>query len=413
MIEMEEIFRQIEGYRDYIINLQADLTSKVALAPENEGEGEHDKADYLKKRLEELNPDLMEEIKAPDERARDGYRPNLVAKWEGENGGSRVWVLSHIDVVPPGDPALWETDPYQIKVEGDKVFGRGVEDNHHGIISSYLALKAIQQSGVRLKRPVGLVLVADEETGSKYGLEYLLRNHRDFFRAEDLIVVPDGGNEKGSMIEVAEKSMLWVKFTVLGQQCHASTPDKGKNSLYGAARLIVALGKLKDEFGLMDELYSPSLSTFEPTKMEANIPNINTIPGRDVFHIDCRILPQYKVDDVLAAAQRIAEELGEELDLSVLVEPVYRQDAAIPTSADAPVVKVLARAIKTVTGLDAKPMGIGGGTVAAFFREAGVQAAVWMTMPNTAHQPNEYCLIKNIISDAKVFACIYLDEYGD
>jgi succinyl-diaminopimelate desuccinylase len=57
-------------------------------------------------------------------------------------------------------------------------------------------------------------------------------------------------------------------------------------------------------------------------------------------------------------------------------------------------------------------MGIGGGTVAAFFRKAGLQAAVWITMPDSAHQPNEYCLIKNIMTDAKVFACLYLDEFG-
>jgi succinyl-diaminopimelate desuccinylase len=54
--------------------------------------------------------------------------------------------------------------------------------------------------------------------------------------------------------------------------------------------------------------------------------------------------------------------VAKELDLSILVEPVYRQEAATPTPADAPVVKSLKRAIKTVTGLKARPMGIGGGT---------------------------------------------------
>jgi succinyl-diaminopimelate desuccinylase len=413
MSELEKVFEIIDGYRDEVIHFQANLTSKVALGPENEGTGEHDKASYLKKRLQELKPDILEEIRAPDERAQEGYRPNLVAKWEAGNGGPTVWVLGHMDVVPPGDLSLWESDPYRVKVDDEKIIGRGVEDDHHGIISPYLALKAIQESGLRLKRPVGLVFVADEETGSKYGLDYLLINHGDFFGRDDLIVVPDGGNGEGTMIEVAEKSMLWLKFTVTGQQCHASTPEKGKNSLYGAAKLIMALGKLKDKFGLTDDLYRPPLSTFEPTKMEANIPNINTIPGRDVFYVDCRILPEYGVDDILAAAEEITGQVAKELDLSILVEPVYRQEAATPTSADAPVVKSLMRAIKRVKGLKARPMGIGGGTVAAFFRKAGLPAAVWMTMPDTPHQPNEYCFIKDIISDAKVFACLYLDKYGD
>jgi succinyl-diaminopimelate desuccinylase len=410
MAELESVFQEIDGYRDKIIELQADLTSKVALGPENGGTGEHDKANYFKGKLVELEPDLMEEIKAPDERALDGYRPNLIAKWDGEEEGPTIWVLSHMDIVPPGDLSLWEGDPYKIKVEDDRIVGRGVEDNQHGIVSSYLALRAVRESKEGLKRPVGLVLVADEETGSQFGLDYVLKNHGGFFKPDDLIIVPDGGNEEGTMIEVAEKSMLWLKFTIIGQQCHGSTPEKGRNSLYGAARLILALVDLRNEFDVKDELFKPPLSTFEPTKMEANVPNINTIPGKDVFYIDCRILPQYQVDQILATAQGIAKGMADELDLSIQVETVYRQDATTPTSSDAPVVKALARAIKTVTGLKAKPMGIGGGTVAAFFRKAGLPAAVWMTISDTAHRPNEYCLIKNIMTDAKVFACLYMGE---
>jgi succinyl-diaminopimelate desuccinylase len=55
-------------------------------------------------------------------------------------------------------------------------------------------------------------------------------------------------------------------------------------------------------------------------------------------------------------------------------------------------------------------MGIGGGTVAAFFRDAGFPAAVWSTISPTAHQPNEYCSIKNIITDAKIMATFFLNE---
>ena len=413
MSKLEKIFQRVEVYRDEIIQLQTALTSKKALGPENGGSGEHEKADYLKEKLKDLRPDHLEEIKAPDERAHEGYRPNLLAKWHGKKqGGGSVWVLSHLDIVPPGDRSLWDSDPYQIKVDGGRIIGRGVEDNQHGIVSSYIALKAIQELGEELMRPVGLALVSDEETGSKYGLDYVLKNHGETFKPDDLIVVPDGGNKEGTMIEVAEKSMLWLKFTVTGRQCHASTPDRGKNSLYGAARLIVALEKLKDEFSSENELFRPSLSTFEPTKMEANVPNINTIPGRDVFHIDCRILPQYQVDEVISLARSIAEDVEKKLDLSIRVEPIYRQDAVNPTSAEAPVVKALASAIKRVTGLESSPIGIGGGTVAAFFRKAGLQAAVWTTISDSAHQPSEYCLIKNIMTDAKVFACLYLDEFG-
>ncbi len=410
MSEFEKIFQLIDGYGEEVINLQTALTSRVALGPENGGSGEHEKTAFIRGLLESIHPSGLEEIKAPDERAQDGYRPNLIADWESGEGEPKIWVLSHSDIVPPGDLSLWESDPYQIKVEGDRIIGRGVEDDQHGFISSYLGLKAVLESGLGLGRRVGLIIVADEETGSEYGLGYLLKNYGNRFKDDDLIVVPDAGNEEGTMIEVAEKSLLWLKFTVTGKQCHASMPHKGKNSLFGAARLIVSLAELKERFDISEELFSPPESTFEPTKMEANVPNVNTIPGRDVFFMDCRVLPQYQVDEVLSACREIASGIETELGLDIAVEPVYRQEATEPTSAEASVVKALARAIKRVTGKEAKPMGIGGGTVAAFFRRAGLSAAVWSTGFDSAHQPNEYCLISNILTDAKIFACLFVGD---
>jgi len=407
--ELDKVFRIIEGYKDEIIDFQRELTARVALGPANGGTGEHEKAAFLKERLNELGPDHIEEVRAPDERARDGYRPNLIALWDGEDVSSRVWVLSHTDIVPPGDLSLWKSDPYVVRVEGDTIIGRGVEDNQHGIVSSFLALKAIRECDMRPKRTIGLAFVADEETGSQHGLEFLIKNHGELFRPEDLIIVPDGGNRDGSMIEIAEKSMLWLKITVIGKQCHGSTPKEGRNSLYGAARLIVALQSLKEKFNLTNDLFSPPESTFEPTKVEANVPNINTIPGKDIFYMDCRILPGYSVDLIIDEIRTISRTLEEELKLTIQIEPVHRQDAVNHTHVEAPVVASLSRAIKRVKGLDAKPMGIGGGTVAAFFRGHGLPAAVWVTSSDTAHQPNESCTISDIISDAKVFAHVYLE----
>ncbi len=411
MSELENIFKRIETYRDQVIQLQLDLTARVALGPENGGTGEHEKTNYIKELLEALKPDILKEYKAPDERARHGYRPNLIAVWGDNNDAQPVtWVLSHSDIVPPGDPSLWESDPYKIRVEGDRIIGRGVEDNQHGFVSSYLALKAIIETGHEISRPVALAIVADEETGSKYGLQYLLDHHKELFKKEDIIIVPDVGNKDGTMIEVAEKSMLWLKFTVTGRQCHASTPGKGKNTLSGAAALILALDKLNQQFNSLDELFSPPVSTFAPTKAEANVPNINTIPGKNVFFMDCRILPEYEVDEVLTACREISDKISRDLDLQIEVETAYRADAAEATPGDAPVVKALASAIEKVTGKQAEPRGVGGGTVAACFRKTGLPAAVWCTMPDTPHQPNEYCLIPNILTDAKIFSCLYLNK---
>lgn len=406
--ELKEVFDRLDQERDLVVNLQRELVRRPALSPENGGTGEHEKMSYIRGLLEELNPFYILQVDAPDKRAKGGFRPNLVADYGREDGRRRIVVLSHADIVPPGELGLWSSDPFELRIEGDRLIGRGVEDNNHGFVSSYLALKAILDSNIELKNRVTLVVVSDEETGSEYGLRYLLNQRPDLFSPQDFIVVPDGGNQEGTMVEVAEKSMLWVKVEVRGRQCHASTPQKGINALEAAAKYICGLDGIRERFSKEDPLFSPSKTTIEPTKILGNVPNVNTIPGLQVFYIDSRVLPDQKLEEVIEAFKNLGDRVSEESKVDIQIEPVLKQPAAPPTAIDSPVVEALLKAIEEVIGLPGRPMGIGGGTVAAFFREKGFPAAVWCTSEDTAHQPNEWCRISTILKDAKVFAHLYM-----
>jgi succinyl-diaminopimelate desuccinylase len=202
----------------------------------------------------------------------------------------------------------------------------------------------------------------------------------------------------------------WLKFKTLGKQAHGSTPHKGINSFKAACFLVTELETLYRTFKDRDLLFDPPISTFEPTKKEANVPNINTIPGEDVFYLDSRILPKYTIDEVEQQIKKIVKKIEAKFKVKITWEEQQRAPAAPPTSAKAPVVNALREAIKEVYNKEAEARGIGGGTVAAIFRRAGYEAACWSKVDETAHQPNEYCHIENMMGDAKVFAHVCLQE---
>lgn len=402
-----KIKKRIQGYQDPIVSFQRDLTALPALGPQNGGQGELAKALYLEKRLKALAPQTLINIGCPDHRVPKGIRPNLLALFHGERSSRTIWILSHMDIVPIGDRQLWKSDPYELKRKGDFLYGRGVEDNQHGIVSSYFAVKALQEEGVCPAHPIGLLWVSDEETGSHKGLEYVLKKKRSMFKTEDLIIVPDAGNREGTMIEVAEKSLLWMKFTLSGRQCHGSRPDLGINTLRGTAHFITALEKLPRIFKKKNPHFDLPISTFEPTQKEANVSNINTIPGQDVFYMDCRVLPEYPLSKVIDAIKSIAAMVEKKTGLGIKIEVINSLQAPPATKADAPVVRALQEAVRAACHKEAFPWGIGGGTVAAFFREVGLPAAVWCSSSGTAHQPNEFCRLSHLIKDAQVFAHIF------
>lgn len=392
-----------------IIDLQKNLVAIPALGPTNGGAGEQDKVAWLVSYLDRFSDITCEVIKAPDDRVPCGFRPSLVIRRPGQKKQT-LWLIAHTDVVPTGDLGLWNTDPFTLHVDGDFLYGRGVEDNHQGMVSALLVLEALEEAGVTTDLSLGILLVADEETGNAWGIEYVMREHAHIFQSEDLILIPDFGTEDGASIEIAEKSVLWLKFLVQGQQCHASTPEQGINSLTAASALILGLEKLKNTFDAHDPLFSPPISTFVPTKKEANVPNINTMPGRDVFYLDCRILPCYALDSIEQTILALCADIEQQRSVHISMSVVVKEQAAAPTAPSAPIVTRLTKALEVERGVSARYIGIGGGTVAASFRKRNLPAACWATLLHTAHQPNEHSSITNTLADARVFARLLFDD---
>jgi succinyl-diaminopimelate desuccinylase len=409
MTLLEKSFKWLDGSTAGIVDLETMLSSMPAIAPDSGGQGEMRKAEALIGWLGARGIHEIERFDAVDPRVPGGKRPNVVATIPGLVDTGRIWIMSHLDVVPEGDRSMWTTDPFKVEYKDGRVFGRGVEDDQQGLVSSVFAALSILSSGDMPAHTVKLLFVADEEVGSVYGIQHLLKTQK-LFRSDDVIVIPDGGNAEGTEIEVAEKNLCWLKVITKGKQCHGSTPDEGANAFLAACELALRVHDLERTiFTAHDSLFSPDRTTLSPTKKEANVPNVNTIPGDDVFYFDMRILPQYPIDRVLAEVSKVMREVEAKHGVKMSYEIAQRNESRA-TPVDAPVVNALAKAVKDVYGVSAKPIGIGGGTVGAYLRNAGFDCVVWSRLEETAHQPNENAKIENIIGDAKVFASLMLGE---
>jgi len=373
-----------------------------AVNPRMGGPGERERADFLESFLKE-NGFSVTRVDAKDPGAPGGIRPSISAKLDGKDRKRNLWYISHMDTVPEGSRDLWKTDPFEPTIKEGKIYARGAEDNGQSLVASLFALLTLKKLGLRLPYNVGVWFVADEEFASNYGIKELLK--RRLFRQSDLVVVPDSGSPRGTDIEIAEKGLLWMKVTTRGKQVHASLPKKGLNAHRVGMRLAMELDDLLNgKYLKRNKLFDYPVSSFEPTKKEANVGNVNTVPGMDVFYFDCRVLPIYSLDDVESDVRKTIGCFERKYHTSIKFLEIEKETAGPATAEDSEVAVLLGRAVSRVAGVKPRFVGIGGQTVGNLFRREGIPTAVWSTIDDVPHEPNEYSRIANLINDTKVFA---------
>ncbi|RAM37810.1 dipeptidase [Arthrobacter globiformis] len=124
--------------------------------------------------------------------------PAVVARREAAPGKPTILLYAHHDVQPPGDPALWESEPFAAVERNGRLYGRGAADDKAGIMAHVAAYGAVTKVlGDEFGLGVTLFFEGEEEAGSPT-FRTFLEAHREMLRA-DVIVVADSSNWKVGM----------------------------------------------------------------------------------------------------------------------------------------------------------------------------------------------------------------------
>jgi len=388
--------REAESLRSEFIELLAEL---VAARTVNVIAERLPDFPYMKQRGEETR--AVEIVR--DWAAREGFesetfaripaRANMVLRY-GEGNGTRLLAPCHTDVVPPGDG--WESDPFELRVEGDTVRGRGVTDNKGPLVASLLAMKILKAAGVRIKGELQVGALADEEAtdvdGVDYGLIYMLE---EGLIDADYAIVPDiGGNMRD--IDIAEKGIVNFEITATGKQAHGSTPEKGINAIDNMAEYLMRLKGHR--FGHEPH---PVLGTYSVNVGEIRggaAPNI--VPGACSAVVDMRLLPSQSIEGV--RAELLA--LGEGLRADFAVEVKMRLDPH-EIEPGSQLIEKTADAGEHVLGQRPRTMGLGGGTYAKFLNHRGIEAIGFAPGSSDAmHMANESASVAEHLDFARALA---------
>lgn len=401
-MNFKEIKEHVAKRQDEMVRHVLELGAIPGVNPRMGGQGERERVLWLEKFFDKHGiPYRAYDI--ADDAVAEGKRTSLVVKFDGaEEPEKTLWFMAHMDTVAPGDLDSWDTDPFVPQQKGDRIYGLGVEDNGQAVVCLMQTCLMMRELDLRPKCSVAFLFAADEETGSQFGLHALMEEN-GLFSSQDEAVVPDAGSADGSFIEVAEKSQVWLVFTVLGKQAHGSMPHLGTNAGYIGAKMAVEIVEtLRAKYAYKDDLFDPPYSTFEYTQKLSNVDSPNVLPGKDVFAMDLRILPQFTVDEVLDCVNRIISRYEYEYKVQISYEITQRADAAPVTPPESKVAAELLRILREA-GVQARCGGIGGGTCGAILRKYHIPTVVWSTLDELAHQPNEYTIIPNLVQDTSVF----------
>ncbi|MFT4268920.1 MAG: M20/M25/M40 family metallo-hydrolase [Xenophilus sp.] len=304
---------------------------------------------------------------------------NLIVRRPYGSGGRTVALNAHGDVVPPGEG--WTHDPYGGRIEDGQLYGRAAAVSKSDFASFTFAVRALEAVAKPKKGSVELHFTYDEEFGGILGPGWLLKNQ---LTKPDLMIAAGFSYE----VVTAHNGCLQMEVTVHGRMAHAAIPATGVDALQGAVHLLNALYAQNTLYrqvaSKVEGISHPYLNV---GRIEGGT-NTNVVPGKVVFKLDRRMIPEENPAEVEASIREVIAQAAAEFEtpaggIEVEVRRILLAHAMQPLPGNKPLVEAIQKHGGELFGQSIPAMGTPLYTDVRLYGEAGIPGVIYGAGPRT------------------------------
>jgi succinyl-diaminopimelate desuccinylase len=319
------------------------------------------------------------------ERMRFGEVDNLWARRGG--GGPLLCFAGHTDVVPPGDTALWHSDPFVPVVRDGLLYGRGSADMKSSLAAMADAAVEFVQRNPGHPGSIAFLITSDEEGRARDGTLRVIEALAARGERIDWCVIgePSCSKRLGDTIRIGRRGSLTGFITVHGIEGHVAYPQLARNPIQDFAPLITELYRPLDQG---NEFFPPS--SFQIVKIEAGEGAPNVIPGKLEARFNFRYSTVWTYRQLQAHVEEILQRHGLKFDLRwhLSGEPFLTPVGEL--------VDGVAAAVESVTGVRPE-LSTGGGTSdGRFIAPHGAHVVEFGPINTSIHKVNEHVAVGDI-----------------
>lgn len=315
-----------------------------------------------------------------------GQVSNLWAR-RGEDG-PLLCFAGHTDVVPPGNEAEWDSNPFDPVIRDDKLFGRGAADMKGGLAAMMVALERIVARYPDHPGSIAILLTSDEEGPAKDGTARVVNRLCERGEQIDWCILGEPSSKRtvGDTLRIGRRGSLSGILRVKGKQGHVAYPHLASNPIRSFAPVLAQLNDVSWDDG--NEHFPPT--TFEVVEIASGIGAPNVIPGELSARFNIRYSTEWNYQSLQKKVHSIFDQydIRYELDWRLSGEPFLTLPGKLTSAASRAVLETRGRQPQLSTG--------GGTSDGRFIAPTGAEVVELGLASTSIHQVNECVAINEL-----------------